>query len=551
MILILNVFKQYEQLIIKNQDEQLFHLAKAVDKNINRVLENYSTNLNYIIKRPGFLEAEKIWRESGETEVLQERLENNLLTQNSMTEALLVVKDSEVVISTNEKRKYTFIENAASEPLIYCIDEENNIYMVFVCEGEDSVKYLALINLDAFYNNIVGDELAKYDWVLLTDQSSEILLYHQQENVQVEQVDAISSATCGQEGVDIFLNLQENQIVDAASYDYIEQTENKKYAARMITIPSEQTENKEFAIGVVTNFEDVMKPLRRLGIELLCYGGTMAAAIIWLLRAVIRYKKRNERDMEELQILREKNEIMEELNQKTKEFAHHQRLEIIGTLTSGIVHEFNNLLTPIMSYSVMTLEQLSPENEELYDNILEIYQASKKAKEITTRLSELSHKDISAASQKIQIEHLIQKVKHVVRPIVPEQVEMTEEINCKDCYIIGNETQLSQMLINLIINAFHAMEVCGGTLTISAYTEEKWLVLVVKDTGVGIPENIKENIFEPFFTTKETGKGTGLGLAIVEQVVSDHQGELTVESVEGEGCTFIIKFPLRAEVEGF
>ena len=91
------------------------------------------------------------------------------------------------------------------------------------------------------------------------------------------------------------------------------------------------------------------------------------------------------------------------------------------------------------------------------------------------------------------------------------------------------------------------MEESGGTITISAYIEENSLVLAVKDTGMGIPEHIRKSIFEPFFTTKETGKGTGLGLAIVEQVVNDHQGEIEVESTEGEGCTFIIKLPLKCE----
>ena len=112
---------------------------------------------------------------------------------------------------------------------------------------------------------------------------------------------------------------------------------------------------------------------------------SMAAAAVW---------ERREREALDRKVagLEEKNRRIEELNAKTRELAHHQRLETIGTMTSSIAHEFNNLLTPIMGYSMMTLEEL-PQDDGLYDNVLEIYNASLKAKDIISRLSELSRKN--------------------------------------------------------------------------------------------------------------------------------------------------------------
>jgi len=116
-------------------------------------------------------------------------------------------------------------------------------------------------------------------------------------------------------------------------------------------------------------------------------------------------------------------------------------------------------------------------------------------------------------------------------------------------WLYGNETQLSQLLLNLILNAFHAMAQAGGVLTLSTERRENEIVFSVSDTGSGIPEEIREHIFDPFFTTKESGAGTGLGLAIAQQVVSEHNGRITLDSTVGEGTTFSAIFPLSLDRE--
>ena len=103
--------------------------------------------------------------------------------------------------------------------------------------------------------------------------------------------------------------------------------------------------------------------------------------------------------------------------------------------------------------------------------------------------------------------------------------------------------QLSQMLLNLILNAYHAMEKAGGTLTVSFARETDGVVLRIRDTGVGIDQQVLPHIFDAFFTTKETGKGTGLGLAIVRQVADNHHIRIQVESESGRGTVFTLRFP--------
>ena len=135
------------------------------------------------------------------------------------------------------------------------------------------------------------------------------------------------------------------------------------------------------------------------------------------------------------------------------------------------------------------------------------------------------------------------KIKQVAKPIQPLRVNVISELSDEDCIVWGNETQISQMALNLVLNAFHAMEEAGGIMTVSLYEEEKNVVMKIKDTGIGISQENMKRIFEPFFTTKETGKGTGLGLAIVQQVVSEHNGEIEVESEVSKGTEITVRLP--------
>ena len=238
---------------------------------------------------------------------------------------------------------------------------------------------------------------------------------------------------------------------------------------------------------------------------------------------------------------------MEELNRRTQDLAHHQRLQTIGTLTSSIAHEFNNLLTPIMGYSLMALERLGPEEEELYDDILEIYNASRKAKDIISRLNDLSRKNTELSFREVSPDELVRKTLSVANPAKPAKVEIRLDLNCWDQRMRANEIQLNQLLLNLVLNGFHAMEQRGGIMTISTGFDENNIDIQVSDTGCGIAEEVLPQIFDPFFTTKETGRGTGLGLAIVAQVVEDHKGTIRVKSEIGKGTTFFVSLPRVAD----
>lgn len=299
----------------------------------------------------------------------------------------------------------------------------------------------------------------------------------------------------------------------------------------------------EHVMANYAHFDQIRKPLHAVALRLAADLGLIFAGIFGM---VLTLSRRLSRSRSQITDLEQKNAAMDELIRKQQQLAHHQRLETLGTMTSSIAHEFNNLLTPIMGYSMMALEKLPPEETELYDNILEIYTASRKAKQIISRLSDLSRKSSGDVIRPISPDDLVRKTLEAAAPARPEQVQVKLGLNCWDQRIPANEIQIAQLLLNLILNAFHAMEPEGGTLHVDTWFDQTCVHIRLSDTGCGIPPEILPHIFDPFFTTKESGKGTGLGLAIAAQVVEDHHGDIRVESTPGVGTTFFVTLPRQS-----
>ena len=286
----------------------------------------------------------------------------------------------------------------------------------------------------------------------------------------------------------------------------------------------------------IQNIRDEIWLLMLFGNMVVLGIGVLVICFLHLFRSAARIEK-------EMETLQKKNDAAEKLTRQLQELSHHQRLETIGRMTASISHEFNNLLTPIMGYSLMALEKIPPEEEELYDNLLEIYQSSRKAKEIISRLSDLSRKNTENCFREVSIDELVRKTLTVAKPAKPENVEIKLDLNCWDQRLTANEIQLSQMLLNLILNSFHAMTEGEGVLTIRTSYDETNVQLQIRDTGCGIAPEELPHIFEPFYTTKEFGMGTGLGLAIAAHMVEEHKGKIWASSKPGEGTSFFVTLP--------
>lgn len=542
VLLLLQAFAHYNDLSLQRQDRQLRNMALAADENIDVQLNNFHDNLSYVINRRGFSQAEAVWVEAGESGDLLIRMQENLVTQHSLVHAMLAMQNGEIFLSTNGKTDYYFPRTEGE--LLPCFSGDGTLYLAIIKESA-CVRYAALLDMEKWYdalNNIYSD--GKIHLMLLGNQEK-ILLHQWADGAHVTAVEELNENNCDMIAVRAMMKSRSTGISQTISYPLTYPGDTYVHEMRMAVIPLEESMNEYFIVGLTSDYDEIINPMHATTLGMIAYGSMTALGVLMMLALAIyvsRHSRSRDREIEKLQL---KNEETQKLLEKARELAHLQRLETIGTMTASIAHEFNNLLTPIMGYSIMTLEALPDEYDELAENISEIYDASCKAKAIIARLSALTRKNAETSFVPLSLDDLARKALEVASPAQPALVEIETDLQCGDHRIAGNETQLAQLLLNLILNAFQAMEKEGGTLALSTWIDGDSLVLQTADSGCGISAEAMPHIFDPFYTTKESGKGTGLGLAIVQQVVESHRGQIQVESQEGQGAVFTLRFPLH------
>ena len=230
-----------------------------------------------------------------------------------------------------------------------------------------------------------------------------------------------------------------------------------------------------------------------------------------------------------------------------------QRLATIGTIAAVIAHEFNNLLTPIVSYSQFALQSAEgdkPDMELIKKALSKAFGSASKAGKICTSMLSLARGESSFGEVSIQKaidEVLMVLARDPQKDGIALRVQVQPELS-----VNGDPVQLEQVLLNLLINARQAMLGKGGSLTVKAMKTDDGAEVRIQviDTGPGIPEKLLPKIFQPFFTTKGTAKqgeskGTGLGLAICKEIIEHHKGRIEVTSEIGRGTTFTIHLPIH------
>ncbi len=244
------------------------------------------------------------------------------------------------------------------------------------------------------------------------------------------------------------------------------------------------------------------------------------------------------------------------------QFLRAQRMESIGTLASGIAHDLNNELTPILA-SAQLLLLPTKLSEEKKRQLLKTIETSTKRGAALVKQVLLFARGVEGKRTILQAEQLILDIKQIVEETFPKLLDIQTHIQESLWAVNGDATQLHQLLINLCVNARDAMPK-GGTLSLSATnlfidenfarmnldaTVGSYILITVSDTGMGIPPTVIDRIFEPFFTTKEQGKGTGLGLSTVMGIIKSHGGFVDVTSRVGKGTEFKIYLPAIKKAE--
>ncbi|MEI6262735.1 MAG: ATP-binding protein, partial [Deltaproteobacteria bacterium] len=268
----------------------------------------------------------------------------------------------------------------------------------------------------------------------------------------------------------------------------------------------------------------------------------------------------------------ERKQVEEEKAKFEAKLQQAQKMESIGSLAGGIAHDLNNILFPISGLSEMLLDDI-PHGDPARESMEQIYKSAQRGSDLVKQILAFSRQS-NPRKLPIRIQSILKEALKLARAAIPMNIEITSHIK-QDCGMVSaNPTQVHQILMNLITNAYHAVERNGGTINVelketdtgcnigmshpafgekddlrdNSMPEDIWVgryaCITLSDTGTGIDPALIDKIFDPYFTTKELGKGTGLGLSVVHGILKEHGGDIRVYSEVGKGTAFHVFLPI-------
>jgi signal transduction histidine kinase len=560
------IWNDYKDAIINNQKKQMLLTTQSMGENLKVFIEGYQADLNtiYDIEEEKFKKTgNRDWSMIGEYVSNHSRFVYDVIVEDKRGDMIKSMKGNGVV------KTYSVTPISRSEQFLQCKLENGELYLVLKRDIPDVGSISIVINERNYYKSLVSKiRLGTNGYVVVKD-SSGIILAHPQE--QQWGINVISGRKEMFPGVDLTSlkqmidkqNRGEEGVSEYFSYWWVDPgvPEVKKISAYSPV----QIGEGFLVISAVIDYNDIYIPVAagffKLGLVFFCAMAIVLGLVIYI--GDLRVQKR--KDTEQITYLLELNKILEEIHQSEESIAHQQRLQIMGTMTGGIAHEFNNLLTPIMGYAELLMLDL-PERSENHENASEIYEASTKAKEIIQQISSLSRKNMETAFKNLQGKKVLKRAIKMVSSVCPPNIHLKESFTLQEECFLGNETQMNQVILNICVNAIHAIGHREGTICVSCQTVDRedltqhklstlpegwdhYIRIDVEDDGEGMSDEVLKQIFDPFFTTKKNGKGTGLGLSLVEQIIHSHKGYVFAESTLGKGSIFHMYLPVNEQKE--
>lgn len=552
------VWKKYRDTLMQNQEEQMLLTTRILSENMAMSTEEYEESLSFLAKtaenRPQD-EAKQLYREFIDT---QTSFITNLYLEDEQGKLSESVKDVQIVSSQ------LLTQSSAKNSIYMEKDTGGKIYNVYKRVLKDGRKICLMIDAEKYYQKLIsGIHIGTNGYIVVKDAEGTIIMHPKKEQWGIPVI-------AGRKKMypDLDYSSLEKMIEDQKKrkegishyYSYWWTNEKRPRVQKISAYSPVQIGDSFWVVSAVIDYDDLYEPIAEGFLKMVCIfvGILLAAGIaVVLFGRVMRDMRRAVREINDL---KELNEQLEKMHRSEQSIAHQQRLQIMGTMTGGIAHEFNNFLTPIMGYAELLMMEL-PEGSEEQDSAKGIYEASEKAKDVVRQISSLSRKNVETVYKNISIKKFMTRAERMMESVCTPLIHMESEFCVDDEMILGNATQLNQVFLNVCVNAVHAIGKNQGNIRISCHSEEKeklaqgvieklsdvwkkYIHIQVKDNGCGMDKETLRQIFDPFFTTKKGGEGTGLGLALAEQIITSHKGYIYAESKKGEGSTFHIYLPV-------
>lgn len=292
---------------------------------------------------------------------------------------------------------------------------------------------------------------------------------------------------------------------------------------------------------------------------------TIIVVFVFLIAAILYVLRLNKNILSAKDALKEETKICYTLEQQ---LMHSQRIESLGQLTGGIAHDFNNMLASIIGFTELALQaDKVKEDSKLKNYLNQVITASEKSTALVNQMLMFSRSERgSNKKEDIFVSALVNEVCQLLVPVLPSSLNLIVKDIDENSFINVNSGNITQVLMNLYLNAKDAIATEHGTISISTEAVNfkaldvfcdschqdirgSYIAICIEDNGSGIGAEIKKHLFEPFFTTKEVGKGTGMGLSMVHGIIHKHDGHIIIESEVGSGTTIKILLPQVSQSE--
>ncbi|HHY52668.1 MAG TPA: response regulator [Clostridiales bacterium] len=571
---VLATYHSYTKTVIQQQQEHLLVISRSVAQNMELFLSEQLRDVDILVKTPGFVDEMEKYYEFGAVSGAKEYVLSYMLSQQEgLSRIYLLDINGNEVFRYNQ---YPFLEEFDESELnlkelckvgqtgmgkVFCIKDKhygltliNTIYA-----GSGPIGYIVgIVDLQSLFKTLVAPLNAREsDYITVKDETGRIVMHQNPNllgvNLQTDYADLLEDPQ--------YVSLKkvlEHQLTHEEGTGYY-RTFLSPGSDEIVAYTRMNLGGTSWFVSATMPLSQALQPVNE-NLGQFAFLVVAIIAVLFVGAIVIQYLIRKRQRLEiQTRYLKEINATLEELHQNKEQVRHYQKLQTIGALAGSIAHEFNNLLTPILGYCEFIKERLNPQDE-IYEDVDEIHKAGKRAKEIVEQLLPFSRRENDSSTYtSVSLDAIIRDVTKMIRMILPSSITLEENVRDLGANVYGSATQLHQVLLNLCTNAYQAMELNGGVLTISNrivgvnelpegyYPNEeatRYGVVEVSDTGAGMSPEVMEHIFDPFFTTKQAGEGTGLGLSVAMSIVNNHGGVIQVESTLGKGSKFSVYLPL-------
>mgnify|MGYP000618147162 FL=1 len=476
-----NTYDAYTQMMIAQQQQHLLITARAVSQNLSLYLSEQLRNVEILTQTPGFLTQFHTYYETGDQKGLKEYVLSYMLSQNQGVSRLyLLDQNGDEVFRYNQ---YPFL-GSFDESVLH-LDQlaegrQTGLGSAFrispqhygltmvnsITDGSDYLgAVVSVLDMDALYQQYMAPLQGTVD-IIVKNERGTVIMHPESEMLTFNYFRDIQGLDTLPEYESLWdmLQLQYQQeegvaIYRACSGGILPEREEISAFSRM------NLSGTSWYISAVMPYSQVVRMVNE-NLNRFAFLVTVIFVLIASSILIIYGLQKNRQKLQiETRYLRDMNRTLEELHESREQVRHYQKLQTIGALAGGIVHEFNNLLTPIMGYSEFLKQQLGPENE-YYEDIDEIYKAGGRAKEIVDQILPFSRRETDSTQYNVvNLNAVIWDALKMVRMLLPSSVRLVVKPYSGPINIYGSATQIHQVLLNLCTNAYRGHGGLGGTLT--------------------------------------------------------------------------------------